>query len=120
MWYMGVYEVADSLIGRLGGAEFDPRNRGIVVADASGKRVPVIDVDMLDFGLGVDDGFRHQRVIELLRIHVEDVGVSFNWGNVGGLVNVRHQALEGCPHGDGLAIFVKVTRDDDRSLGILV
>jgi hypothetical protein len=67
-------------------ADFDTRNRRIVIWCTLAVRNPVIEMQVLYFSTFLQS-FGNKCMIELLGVHIEEVGISFYWGNARGLVN---------------------------------
>lgn len=92
-----------------------------MVTDPRGqRRRPCVNVNVLELDLSPLDSRRDQRVVELLRVLVEDIAVSLVLGDLGGLVDVGEQAGEGLVDRAGLDELVEVAGDDDVGKTALV
>lgn len=106
-------------------ANVEPADAGVVVRHLTGRVGPGVDVEVLEVGAtaaGRPDGERgaDKGVVELLRVHVEEVRVALLWGHLYHLVQVQqardlHKRLQR-GHGDEL---VEVAGRDDLRLGVL-
>ena len=88
-------------------ADLNSRDRGIMVRSPGTVLDPVVDMQMFDFGALLELG-ADESMVELLRVHVEDISVSFDWWNTSGLINVLQMCAERVIDCARLSVFVKV------------
>lgn len=101
-------------------ADFHPRDAWIVVARARvDVRCPVVHVNVLYLRSPPSNSVRHEQMVELLRILVEQVRVPLNGVNAGALIDLRKQPVERGEHGARLHILIAVSADDDARPWVL-
>lgn len=93
----------------------DSSDRRIVIADTVvERRRPIVDMNMLKSSLVLEllDCGGHEDVVQLLRVLVKNVGVSFHRRDTHQLVKLSHELCERREHGTSLSVFVKITSHD--------
>lgn len=73
----------------------------------------MIYMNMLNLDLSTLNAVGNQHMIQLLRILVEDVGVTLIFGNVCCLVNFGEEFVERGKDHSALSVFVHIARDND-------
>lgn len=86
---------------------------------ADGLR-PVVNVDMLNLDPSQRDGRRHEQMVELLVLLVEDVCVPLDGRDAGESVDFIEDEVEWREDRARHHEFVAVAADNDRSEGILL
>jgi hypothetical protein len=90
----------------------------VVVTDDGRLGHPRANVGMLNLSLGCQAG-ADIHVVELLAVHIEDVGVSLNWGDSGCLVEINKSRFGGkSTHGLHKGEFIEITSHDNTRLGV--
>ncbi len=101
-------------------ADLQSRHRGIMITSpVRQQQLPIVHMNMLHLGTPIFDGIGDKNMIELFIFVVEDVGISFDWGDIRGLVDIRdgHSAVRS-EHGTSLQELVVIASDDDVGVWI--
>jgi hypothetical protein len=78
---------------------------------------PIINMQVLDFCSRLELG-TNECVVELLRVHVKDIGVTLDGWDSRGLVNIFEVCAERIKDCVSLSVFVKVTGSDDGRVSV--
>ena len=116
-----VYSIVhDAGHSRLAAADVEVGNQRVVVTGEVRVPQPGGEVEVLDLGSVGDESRADQDVVELLSIHVEDVGVALGLGEAEG-AELRHVVLLG---EDALGLhegeLIEVAGGDDAGLRVLL